>query len=532
MDIIRNSNDYQMLESGKIKCNKCGTEMVKTSWTRHTKSKKHIGDPKQKEGEKYQRMRETTKSLREKRIESEGLDAVREKERLKKRAQRLKKRAESTKLANPAEDDGEFIVHTVKQQPQNQTEKNQYIDDVKEMERDIRVISDKPTRLKLSEIMTKAREQKSLKKLTIPQTKKLMIEKIKKAQVDDDGLENCDKLVDKLDHKNLVNKSRARVERKTLLNYLSNINLVYKSMTGKNADCENFDWLYNTKAVEQWIKYEMPQLKTVSSIAQYFKSIYSILARLEGYEELSKEYRALQAQWNNKQKEQRGLNLMSEKERQNYLPWDEIMNYTDSTWTPESKFLFKLYTAIPPRRLDYKYLKLVKGKSVPQTQRMDKSFTYFVINKNNNPIAIVINNYKTKKKYGTFIVDLTQKDFKPYFRFSEIKKAFKDLFRSDPSLKSGELMFPNSKGNIYSDFSDRIQELFRKSGKLISVNLLRHSFITSFLKKNPNLNDNTLAKMAHCMGHSTPLFLSYRKLDEDQLHEVLEEDEDDDDDDE
>ena len=72
-------------------------------------------------------------------------------------------------------------------------------------------------------------------------------------------------------------------------------------------------------------------------------------------------------------------------------------------------------TAIPPRRLSYKYLKLVKNKTKEQIDKLNKQFNYITKNKSGNATGIVLNNYKTKKVYRRFIIDLTQPDKKPIF---------------------------------------------------------------------------------------------------------------------
>jgi hypothetical protein len=169
-------------------------------------------------------------------------------------------------------------------------------------------------------------------------------------------------------------------------------------------------------------------------------------------------------------------------------------------------------------------MKYVKGKSVPKVKQMDKNFNYIVVNKNKNPIALVINNYKTKKRYGQYTVDLTLGDLKPYFRFSEIRKAIKNFARAT-GIKSGELVFPSANGNVIRNFTSTwLHFLFKKSGLKITVNDLRHSYISSFLDKNPRASTNTVKKMAQAMGHAPETFRSYRKLDIPQVESETDDD--------
>ena len=157
---------------------------------------------------------------------------------------------------------------------------------------------------------------------------------------------------------------------------------------------------------------------------------------------------------------------MNEKETENFLPWKQIVNFKDKTWSDESILLFKLYTRIPPRRIkDYQLMKYVKGKSLETVKEMSKKWNYVVLSKNKYPQYLVYNNYKTRKIYGQFIVDLTNPDQKPNFIYSEIRKAGKNAFESS-GAKSMELIFPSAKGNVIKDFTRAyLYYIFNGTGK-------------------------------------------------------------------
>ena len=55
--------------------------------------------------------------------------------------------------------------------------------------------------------------------------------------------------------------------------------------------------------------------------------------------------------------EERGENIIIEREQKNYVEWVEKNIPTDKL-NDEDNLLYTLYIAIPPRRLEYKYLKL------------------------------------------------------------------------------------------------------------------------------------------------------------------------------
>ena len=184
--------------------------------------------------------------------------------------------------------------------------------------------------------------------------------------------------------------------------------------------------------------------------------------------------------WNLLYKKEKGTNLLSDREKNNFISWKTIKDFDNPKWTTNDRLLFKLYTAIPPRRnKDYSLMKYVKGKSVPEAQKLDKEFNYIVTNKNGNAISLIYNNYKTKKRYGQFSIDQTKTDQKPNFVYSDIKRAMKNVIK-ETGIKSGEFLFGNANGNINTKFSDRLNKLFSMTKKKTSVNILRHSFITDF----------------------------------------------------
>ena len=55
---LSNKNDigYSPTDGGKIICNTCGSILSKSSFSSHIKTKKHLGEPSKKEGEKYQKI--------------------------------------------------------------------------------------------------------------------------------------------------------------------------------------------------------------------------------------------------------------------------------------------------------------------------------------------------------------------------------------------------------------------------------------------------------------------------------------------
>ena len=201
---LSNQNDGYRPEGSKIICNTCGSILSKTSWSSHIKTKKHLGEPSKKEGEKYQKMRQTSSTIRQKKIETLGIEKVREIEKLKKQKQRA-----NNKLG----------IKRIRKEPSDQSEENKKMDeeknDIKATEAEIKNLP-KKEKIQYNKIINEARASSAKNILTIPETKKIVVEKVQRLKDDLIGIKNCKSLINKLDHKNLTN-IKGKIEHKTML---------------------------------------------------------------------------------------------------------------------------------------------------------------------------------------------------------------------------------------------------------------------------------------------------------------------------
>jgi hypothetical protein len=359
-----------------------------------------------------------------------------------------------------------------------------------------------------------------------PSVIQMVRQKVKTYDASASGVKNCSDLINHLDTTNLVNQKYEGVSKGSLKDYINNVRLVHEALTGKkNFDCSDFEWAKDVDAVQTAIDNMnvKPSTKT-----KRFTSMLSILERLDGFAHVAKEYRKLQ---NSNQKvvdETRGQNLKTTRESKNWMDWKDIVDFNDPTWTDEDRLLHALYTCIPPRRLEYGLLRLSRHRSVPESMKLDKKYNYIVTNKNDNPIAIILNRYKTDKKYKTYTIELLEKDQKPNFVYSKIRTLAKRLIVGEKIIHNDPI-FPTRKGTLYGNFGQRVSHVFASSGKSISCDILRHSFITDFLSKNTfnSLDDNALQLMSMSLGHSAQMFITYRKIDTatDRVKQFLKDDE-------
>lgn len=377
------------------------------------------------------------------------------------------------------------------------------------------------------------------KKYDKPAIIQMVKQKLKKFDNTQGAVTNCEELVSNLDKNSLVNAKYGEIKLKSLNDYMRNIKLVYKYMTGKEFDCNNFEFSRDIATVKKAIE-EMPRERKSKSgktdteqatKTKRFTAFASILERLDGFHNETLEYKKLQDASQKVVDKNRGANKMSTRETDNWMTWGEVLQFRDDNWDDEDRLLYSLYTCMPPRRLEYGKLLLARHKSLPDAQKLDRKYNYIVTNKNNNPTYIILNSYKTDFKYGEYIVDLNKtmlfrqgkwEDISNNYLFNlpEIAKNSKALIMAENMIHL-DPFFVNTKGNLYinkkdeSSFGRRVNEVFRQTGKLISVNILRHSFISNFLSKSSfkTLTDNTLAEVSSSLGHSASMFYTYRKID-------------------
>jgi hypothetical protein len=519
--INNNVEDKKMeLANGKLECQKCGSIVAKSSWSRHLKTKKHLGENLiVKTSSKHVAMRATTNTIRVTKITAVGLEEVRKFEREKKRKQRANIKAGIAPKSK----------RTPEERPENKHDA--LIDDFKDLQKEIVEIKDPKERLEVASVAREVFSEVAQGKKSMPQAKKVIHQKVKQIQVQRNDKIDLMKFIHSLDKTNLMNPSYAPTSTKTLLRYMEAIGRIYDRMPvnkKKKAflDTLDFDWFEdgeNTKKVIKFIEEENTKAQTAGSKRNTFNAFNSILARIDGHDTLQKVFNQMLIKWSRIVSKDRGKNILSDREKKNYMTWGAVTAYKnkDKSWTDEARLLYTLYTAMPPRRnKDYSHMKYIKGGTLADVKKLDPEFNYIFADDYYVPVAIVFNNYKTKKVYGQFIVHLDQKEereFSKHFRFGEIKTAIQNWVKSaekeEKKSISGELVFPNNKGTIYKQFTGWVNFLFRKTKKKVSANILRHSFITSYLKNNKEASDNTIKKYAKMMGNSTIMFRSYRRLD-------------------
>lgn len=335
-----------------------------------------------------------------------------------------------------------------------------------------------------------------------------MVQKAIKDQKQKDSVKQVN-LIDKLSDDNL-NDATMKVNKSTLETYMKNIGRLYKSIFDKSWDSNNFDWLKDHNNI---IKFVNDKYKTDSTKLNYIKSIVSILQRLSGYDKLLQKYRKEQERLVSLTKKQAGTNKLSEREEKNWVEWTDLVKVSEFD-NDQDLFIHSLYTAIPPRRNDYKYMKFfqLKKNKKKKAEDLDKNFNWLVFNSNGNPSKLVFNKYKTSKAYGQQVFDISGADKKPIFDFTKLRKASKAYVIAN-FIEDGDLLFPNNKNQVYDNFNPIVVDAFKQFlPKKVGVNILRHSFISHYNTKGKNLSVNSMKEISKWTAHSINEMLQYRKF--------------------
>ena len=158
-----------------------------------------------------------------------------------------------------------------------------------------------------------------------------------------------------------------------------------------------------------------------------------------------------------------------------------------------SYLIVSLYTIIPPTRLDY-IMKIIKN------DKEDDNKSNYLVNKSRNTKYFIINEYKSSKTYGKQIIKIPPElnsIINLYLKFHKDNDSFLLNSRGDPLSANGLSKL------ITSSFS-------KYSMKKVTLNLLRHVYISENVKLTKDTDESKLAKS---MMHSAVTQQNYIKKD-------------------
>jgi len=259
------------------------------------------------------------------------------------------------------------------------------------------------------------------------------------------------------------------------------------------------DYLTDPKIVIDYLKQNYPNLSSnktyLSALLWYVKD-----KSKSAYDAYKAEIDRLRPQVALKETNQ----TLTKSQEENYIKWSILKNagrsalkmYNEGKIPLADALVCLLYTEQVPVRADYINMIFIRD-----IRKATNKNTNYCLLRVRNPVFI-FQEYKTAGKYGRVIIKI-----KPI-----VYKLLVERHNQMIDEKATNLLFTDDQPN----FSRRVKNAFNKVvDKEVSINLIRHSFLTDFLSKNPSLHKKQ--EVAVMMMNSPAVGEAYRVLNEEDL---------------
>ena len=290
-------------------------------------------------------------------------------------------------------------------------------------------------------------------------------------------------------------KSKRNVSESSLKSYRQNLSKVLKVMDSEHFNCLDMPEKVNKALFECGA--------SPSSIRSYLASI-CVLRTAEGkpVEEYRKFLLTLTQEQNKINKE----HVKTEKEEKNWTTMEALQKvvkkyendlrkggvFGKTELTNKEYDLLQRYVVgmlyvgdpenHPPVRCDYSPMRVVSKREYEKIE--NKNENYLIV-QNRNKKQFAFHNYKSVNKHGTKIFDVSKK----------VNTALNRLLK----VNKGEYLLKNSTGAAMTanNLCKYLTKVFSPTGKTISVNMLRHIFISEnktpeVINKYKNMSDKML----------------------------------------
>jgi len=221
------------------------------------------------------------------------------------------------------------------------------------------------------------------------------------------------------------------------------------------------------REVIEWVK---QQVKTDSAQIVYYSAIKYEMNKADKPGSVPREYQDELDRLSGQRKVASKSQELSERQKPNFVPFPELMEVqqrlaakqdkSDADW--KDYLIASLYTLQPPVRADYGQVEIFGKRSLSRTGNE------LIWGQKSKPPYFVFRVYKTAKTYGAVEVKVSP----------AMAGVITDWFAhlgSTPKYLLGRAVEP-------ADLLPLIKHAFRSTKKDIGVNLLRHAYITEFMK--------------------------------------------------
>ncbi len=305
----------------------------------------------------------------------------------------------------------------------------------------------------------------------------------------------------------IIAKERPKLKESSRNLYIRNI----KKLSKLDNDKGDINFLMDFNKVEKLLEDKSNHTKKT-----YYASIVVVLKALKESDEIIKKYS--DAMYNLQEKYEKDITKQekTEKQNKNWLDFDQLVSVMVDLrrlvfykkllqkeklnkaelmllqqWLVSSLYLLEPEQN-PPVRLSYATMKIIKFKDYEKIE--DKKDNYLVIKSRNNKF-FSFNDYKTSGSYGT-------KEIRVGSKLNTVLNHWLKYNKTGNLLLNSKLEPMNNNG-----LTKFINKIFEKTGKSISVSMIRHSYLSNRYKA----DQEDRQKISEHMLHSTSEQTNYIK---------------------
>ena len=267
----------------------------------------------------------------------------------------------------------------------------------------------------------------------------------------------------------IIKEAKPDISESSIKTYVASIKNINKNIN-ENKPIINFDFLLNQVKVFTFL-----ETKTYLTKRNLLNAIIVVLKTIEPEPEEVKTYVIERDKGNLKYEEHTATHEKSDKEKKNWISYDEIISIKDKL-NLKSEIAQKLFLTLfidNVVRNDFRALYKITDRGLKQLNKRYKlnneeppKINYFVKYKSN--FYILLNSFKTSKKLEKIKIEIDKKHNKLINKYLRLTKFNKYLFenpKTHTSFTTGE-------------FTLWIEEIFKTTGKNVSTTLLRHIIIS------------------------------------------------------
>ena len=208
-----------------------------------------------------------------------------------------------------------------------------------------------------------------------------------------------------MDFTALVQKARPHIKENSVHAYARSLRLLAP------VDATSLDFLRDTETIiEKLDKYKNTTKRN------YLNAVIVVLKGVAEAEPALKQYEKLRDQYNEEYSEQVGTHQKTERQKEIWIEWteylqiveklrQEVSDFKPGSWSPKQKMAYQdyiitlLYSHYPLRN-DFANTRVINKTEYNSLSQEQKKMANFVVKHNTNKYFLVLNEYKTSKKYG------------------------------------------------------------------------------------------------------------------------------------